>query len=124
MYICYYSAICRTNLPKEIMLFPDFPFPAHLPSFPYHYDVYDYLKNYSRHFKLNRFIQFGTLVERIVPIPINSSVNEECCHGDSDLKGSDQKTLFDSVRWSVTTRELASGEKTTDVYDNILLCNG
>lgn len=104
------------------MLFPDFPFPAHLPSFPYHYDVYDYLKNYSKHFKLDRFIKFGTLVERIYPIPNSSSMNGMGM--GNELKESEKEISLDNVRWSVTTRELASGEKTTDIYDNIFLCNG
>ena len=125
--IFYVHILRRTNLPKEIMLFPDFPFPSHLPSFPYHHQVYDYLRRYSQHFKLNRFIKFGTLVERIVPVPI-SDTNDDCCHGNSEKNDIIGRTTVggfsDSVRWSITTRELASGQKTTEVYDNILLCNG
>ena len=115
--------ITRTNLPKEVMLFPDFPFPSHLPSFPYHYDVYNYLKSYSQHFKLDRFIKFGTLVERVVPIPV-SSCNGHSPTVDRDTRGTSHMTCFDDVKWRVTTRQLASGETTTDVYDNIFVCNG
>ena len=121
-----YMYMYRTNLPKEIMLFPDFPFPSDLPSFPYHHDVYQYLTHYSQHFKLNRFIKFGTLVEQIVPIPILDT--NDCCHGISEKNDIIGRTTVgefrDSVQWSVTTRELASGQKTTEVYDNIFLCNG
>ena len=109
------------------MLFPDFPFPSHLPSFPYHHDVYQYLTDYSQHFKLNRFIKFGTLVELIVPVPILDT-NNHCCHDNlekNDVTGRTTVGEFrDSVRWSVTTRELASGQRTTEIYDNIFLCNG
>ena len=110
------------------MLFPDFPFPSHLPSFPYHYDVYNYLKKYSQHFKLEQFINFGTMVERVTPLPISSSPGDD--HTPSTEPGksteavSGHMTSIDDVRWSVTTRQLASGETTTDVYDNIFLCNG
>ena len=112
------------------MLFPDFPFSSHLPSFPYHYDVRDYLKQYSQHFKLNRFIQFGTQVERVVPLPV-PSVNGQyhfSDHGNPErydlIQQGDQEMSFDDVRWSVTTRELASGQESTEVFDNVLICNG
>ena len=116
----------RTNLPKEIMLFPDFPFPSHLPSFPYHQDVHQYLTHYSQHFKLNRFIKFGTLVEQIVPVPISNTSDH--CRDNSEKNDVIGRTTVgefsDSVQWSVTTRELASGQKTTELYDNVFLCNG
>ena len=124
VHVCTY----RTNLPKEIMLFPDLPFPSHLPSFPYHQDVHQYLTHYSQHFKLNRFIKFGTLVEQIVPVPVSDASDR--CHDNSKENGVIGRTssvgggFRDSVRWSVTTRELASGQKTTELYDNIFLCNG
>lgn len=120
----------RTNLPKEIMLFPGFPFPSHLPSFPYHPEVHQYLTHYSQHFKLNRFIKFGTLVEQISPVPISDT--NGCCHDNSEMNADSTGRATcttvgefgDSVRWSVTTRELASGQKTTELYDNVFLCNG
>ena len=48
---------CRTNLPKEVMAFPDFPFDKELPSFIGHMDVRKYLDAYADHFDLKRFIQ-------------------------------------------------------------------
>ena len=112
------------------MLFPDFPFPSHLPSFPYHHDVHQYLTHYSQHFKLNRFIKFGTLVEQIVPVPMSDT--NDCCDDNLDKNDVIGRTntctsvggFRDSVRWSVTIRELASGQKTTELYDDIFLCNG
>ena len=122
----FYLFTHRTNIPKEIMEFPDYPFPSHLPSYPYHYDVQRYLMQYSEHFKLNRFIKFGTLVERIVPIPISGT--NGYCHANSEktnvIDGTTVEEFSDSVQWSVTTRQLVSGETTTEIYDNVLLCNG
>ena len=47
----------RTNLPKEIMAFPDLPFPSHLPSFMHHTDVLQYLQDYTDMFDLRKYIQ-------------------------------------------------------------------
>ncbi|XP_060579376.1 uncharacterized protein LOC132736291, partial [Ruditapes philippinarum] len=46
----------RTNLPKEVMAFPGFPFPSHLPSFIKHEEVLQYLKDYSQFYKLEKAI--------------------------------------------------------------------
>lgn len=47
----------RTNLPKETMAFPGFPFPSHLPSFINHQDVANYLVDYADSNQLKRFIK-------------------------------------------------------------------
>lgn len=47
----------RTNLPKELMAFPDFPFSEDLPSYIGHKDVLQYLDNYADHFGLKQFIR-------------------------------------------------------------------
>lgn len=41
-------SVFRTNLPKEVMMFPDFPFDSHLPSFLTHWDVQQYLETYCK----------------------------------------------------------------------------
>ena len=56
----------RTNLPKEIMAFPDFPFDASLPSFVMHHDVLNYLQKYADHFELERYIQVRSGVGIII----------------------------------------------------------
>ncbi|MFG1588288.1 hypothetical protein ACDT12_13560 [Staphylococcus aureus] len=47
----------RTNLPKQVMMFEDFAFPDHLPSFISHVDVLKYLEKYSDEFQLRRYIR-------------------------------------------------------------------
>ena len=54
----------RTNLPKEVMAFPDFPFPASPESFLHHTKVLGYLQAYAEHFQLEKFIRFNTKVGR------------------------------------------------------------
>ena len=51
-----YKYLC-TNLPKEVMAFPDFPFSQSLPSFMKHEDVLNYLKEYASNFNLLEFIK-------------------------------------------------------------------
>ena len=57
----------KTNLPKEIMAFPDFPFPEEIESYLHHTQVYDYLKNYAAHFKLENFIHKNWVVKYVTP---------------------------------------------------------
>jgi cation diffusion facilitator CzcD-associated flavoprotein CzcO len=39
------------------MGFPGYPFPSDLPSFPEHKDVLKYLKDYSEHYDLEKYIK-------------------------------------------------------------------
>ncbi len=88
------------------MLFPGFPFNDHLPSFVHHTDVRSYLEKYTEHYKLDRFIQPGKLVDCVSPLPQTSA---------------DQ---IDSVRWSVSTQGLSTGQMESEEFDFVLICNG
>ncbi len=83
---------------KERMAFSDFPMPAHYPDYPHHTQVLEYLQGYARHFDLTPSISFRSEVERVVP----------------GAGGG----------WSVTTHQLASGERRTEPYRAVLVCNG
>uniref|UniRef100_A0A8C9WK47 Flavin-containing monooxygenase n=1 Tax=Scleropages formosus TaxID=113540 RepID=A0A8C9WK47_SCLFO len=92
----------RTNLPKEVMMFPDFPFDPKLPSFLSHRDVLQYLERYCEHF--DPFLcQFGTMVEEVKPITV--------------MTGEGKTT------WEVTSCA-ASGGRRTDTFDSVFICNG
>lgn len=57
---------CRTNLPKEIMGFPDFPFSSDKEeSFLHHTDVLKYLENYADNFNLYQCIKVCILGGRV-----------------------------------------------------------
>ncbi|KAM3924888.1 uncharacterized protein RB166_008259 [Leptodactylus fuscus] len=58
----------KTNLPKEIMEFPDFPFDPSLPSFIHHSDVLKYLEEYTDKFSVRPHIKFNTRVVSIYPV--------------------------------------------------------
>ena len=63
----------RTNLPKEIMAFREFPFPppssssssSYNPSFVTHETVWEYLQSYQRHFDLTKYIHYSSTVQRL-----------------------------------------------------------
>lgn len=47
----------RTNLPKEIMAFLDFPFPEEGNSYLKHLEVLEYLKNYCQKYEIESLIK-------------------------------------------------------------------
>lgn len=50
----------RTNLPKEVMGFPDFAIPEQKKSYLTQAEVLDFLNLYAEHFKLNDLIKVTT----------------------------------------------------------------
>ncbi|KAA0202625.1 hypothetical protein HAZT_HAZT009104 [Hyalella azteca] len=92
----------RTNLPKEVMSFPDFPFPAEGDSFIPHAAMLRYLQDYSQNFDLERHIKFEHVVLEVVPSKPGASDTE----------------------WIVTVRDLTSDKLTTTLCHALLICNG
>ncbi|XP_078609484.1 uncharacterized protein LOC144880836 isoform X1 [Branchiostoma floridae x Branchiostoma japonicum] len=92
----------RTNLPKEVMAFPDFPFDSSLPSFVTHQEVLKYLEDYTDHFQLRKHIQFLTKVDTVKPV-----------------------TGAGQTLWEVTVSSVEEPEKiTTQQFDAVMVCNG
>lgn len=92
----------KTNLPKEVMAFPDFPFPAKEESFVHHTDVLKYLEDYTSHYQLHQYIKLNHNVEEVKPI-----------ERDDGTTG-----------WSVTVQDLETSTTTTTLCDSIIVCNG
>lgn len=88
----------NTNLPKELMSFPEFPFQQHGKSFITSDDVNNYLNLYADQFALRQFIQFSHSVHRIRPL--------------SDGK------------WEVIVKNLINAGYETFKFDAIFVCNG
>ena len=92
-----------TNLPKEVMKYPDFPFPPQTSrSFLHHTEVKKYLENYVKHFDLTRFIKFQTEVTNVKPIL--SEVGK--------------------TKWKVQTRNISNNTYETNEFDGVMVCNG
>ncbi|KAK4309372.1 hypothetical protein Pmani_018989 [Petrolisthes manimaculis] len=101
----------RTNLPKEVMAFPDFPFPSEDDtSFVHHTTVSNYLNRYATHFNLLPHIKTEHHVQKVAPLPNNS--------------GSGNTAAGLLPRWAITVRDLKQQITTTDVYDAVVVCNG
>ena len=112
------------------MFFPGFPFPSHLRSFIHNSKVLQYLQDYASCYDLNKFIKFGTVVEQVVPI---STKNTECAslESNSDVTTREDEISFhnwgrftDTVKWRVTTKDVETGQRTSEEYDAIFVCNG
>ncbi|RWS24425.1 Flavin-containing monooxygenase FMO GS-OX-like 2 [Leptotrombidium deliense] len=87
----------RTNLPMEIMAFADYPWQRQKNSFVKHDVVLEYLKDYTKHFDLNRHIKFYHSV-----ISVKRSANE----------------------WEVTVKDVKANRLFTKTFDAICVCNG
>lgn len=92
----------KTNLPKELMAFPDFPFPAKEESFVHHTDVLSYLEKYASHYNLYQYIKFRHHVKNVKPVD-----RDDGTHG-----------------WAVTVQDLETNTTTTSLCDSIIVCNG
>lgn len=120
-YIFYSFILNRTNLPKEIIAFPDFHFDPHLPSFVSFSDIGQYLVEYTEHFQLMPHIQFNTAVISVVQnkMSYKSQVPGDKQYPESELlrKG----FVFD--QWNVTTQNIQTKQITTEIYDAVLICD-
>lgn len=95
----------RTNLPKEVMKFPDFPFEEDLNSFLPHEEVRRYLQSYCERHQVHTHIRFNTVVEKVNPVVMTTDDGEE-------------KTV-----WEVTSSD-ASGHRETETFDSVFVCSG
>lgn len=92
----------KTNLPKEVMGFPDFPFPTEKDdSFIHHTDVLKYLQSYADHFNLRPSIKLRQHVELVKPV-----------------------TTDDGLSWAVTVQDLDTKTSSTTTCDALFICNG
>lgn len=95
----------RTNLPKEVMMFPDFPFDPELSSFLSHREVQRYLERYCDHFQVRPHIRFNTAVDDVTPVYVTTDGEER------------------KVTWEVTSSDSA-GRRETETFDAVFVCSG
>lgn len=65
----------RTNLPKEVMMFPDFPFDPKLSSFMSHQEVQEYLEKYCQSHNIGPHIR----VSQETPVGFNFCASCQKC---------------------------------------------
>ncbi|KAG8545714.1 hypothetical protein GDO81_020448 [Engystomops pustulosus] len=90
----------KTNLPKEVMEFPDFSFNPSLPSFIHHSEVLKYLEEYTDKFSIRPCIKFNTCVVSVYPVP-----------------GNQERASW----WVVSTTH---GEEVVEKFDAVMVCVG
>ncbi|XP_041807518.1 flavin-containing monooxygenase FMO GS-OX4 isoform X2 [Chelmon rostratus] len=95
----------RTNLPKEVMMFPDFPFDPQLNSFLPHQEVQRYLERYCQSYNIRPHIRFNTAVEKVKPVVLTT-------------EGEEARTT-----WEVTSSD-SSGYEKTETFDTVFVCSG
>jgi cation diffusion facilitator CzcD-associated flavoprotein CzcO len=79
--------------------FPDFPWPDRFPDYPSHYQAHEYMTSYARHFGLVDRISFDTDVVEVAPVD-------------------------GTTRWSVTTLDRLTGDRSTCEYAGVVVANG
>ncbi|KAK9500062.1 hypothetical protein O3M35_001400 [Rhynocoris fuscipes] len=89
----------RTNLPKEAMMFPDFP---HTNKQGVSYltarEVLQYLIDYADHFNIRPYVKFSHHVKSVSPVGEN--------------------------QWRVEVIDLKSGQSHSYIFDAVIICNG
>ncbi|XP_031638724.1 senecionine N-oxygenase-like [Contarinia nasturtii] len=88
----------RTNLPHQLMEFPDFPYPNGTIPYPPQADVLNYLHSYADHYDIKKHIKLNHLVIRVLPI--------------------------EDDKWEVIVKDLPNNEFQTLTYDYVFVCNG
>jgi len=88
----------ETNLPIELMAYPDEPFPVNENSFVPSNTVLEYYQSYADKYKLREAIMFNQQVIRVRPLQDDS--------------------------WEVMVKNLKTGAIETHFFDAVLVCNG
>jgi dimethylaniline monooxygenase (N-oxide forming) len=88
----------HTNLPKEVMGYPDFPIPSQESSYISSGDFLNFLHLYAGKFNLHRLIRFQHFVVQVQPLNDDS--------------------------WEVVVRKFPDDECKTFRFDAVLVCNG
>ncbi|XP_031844708.2 senecionine N-oxygenase [Nomia melanderi] len=89
----------RTNLPKEVMGYPDYPVPDAPESYLTRTQMLNFLNSYCDHFKLRQYIRILHNVELLEP-------------SDGDRK------------WSIKVKDLQKNTVTKESFDAVMVCNG
>ncbi|EDW74761.1 uncharacterized protein Dwil_GK15849 [Drosophila willistoni] len=87
----------RTNLPKEIMGFPDFEIGENEKSYIKSEEILDFLNQYANHFQLRNHIRFNSYVIRIL---------EKC------------------KKWQVLVKNVVTNQMECQYFDYVMVANG
>eukprot|EP00580_Thalassiosira_gravida_P001067 CAMPEP_0201603364 /NCGR_PEP_ID=MMETSP0492-20130828/3825_1 /ASSEMBLY_ACC=CAM_ASM_000837 /TAXON_ID=420259 /ORGANISM="Thalassiosira gravida, Strain GMp14c1" /LENGTH=510 /DNA_ID=CAMNT_0048067121 /DNA_START=233 /DNA_END=1765 /DNA_ORIENTATION=+ len=111
----------RTNLPKELMAFREFPWGAGdcaEPSYVTHKQVYKYLEDYANTFDLLENIRFGCRVDHLKVVRDKGEHKHETKEGSDELDCDSWPQI--SLKWTDNT----DNQSHQQTFDNICICNG
>ncbi|XP_025251306.1 putative dimethylaniline monooxygenase [N-oxide-forming] 6 [Theropithecus gelada] len=92
-----------TNSSKEMMCFPDFPYPDDYPNYMHHSKLQEYIKTFIQKKDLLRYIQFETLVSSI----------KKCT------------SFLVTGQWVVVTeKDGKQGKQESTIFDAVMICSG
>lgn len=97
VYSAMYKGL-KTNLPKEVMGFPDFPISSQTKSYLTQAEILMFLKEYANEFNLRDHIKFNHHVVDVVPC--------------------------DNNRWRVHAIDKPTNQRLEEVFDAVMICNG
>lgn len=102
----------RTNLPKELMAFRDYPIfaPEITASFITHKQVQDYLMDYQRHFDLSQYVHYQCQVDQLRVLPDTRS----------KLSPPHEQWPQIQLEWTDQCQNITCSE----TFDSVLVCNG
>lgn len=92
------NCIFSTNLPKEIMGYPDFPIPDQKKSYIPQKDMLTFLELYAQRFNVFECIKFQHYVIRVRPT--------------------------DDKKWEIIVRDLPNDKYEKYLFDAVIVCNG
>ncbi|EGD72684.1 hypothetical protein PTSG_12173 [Salpingoeca rosetta] len=136
----------HTNLPKQIMAFPEFEFTQGKETFVHHTDVQAYLEAFAAHYGINAITRFRTQVVRVAHTSnskgskgsnssssSSSSSNGSRDAGDGSSLGdeeadsaplSGEALMEKDGAWAVRVESLETGETEDLTFDAVVVCNG
>ncbi|KAK4884291.1 hypothetical protein RN001_000562 [Aquatica leii] len=89
----------RTNLPKEVMFFLDYPYPStKTKSYLSQPEVLEYFINYANHFQLEKYIKYYRCVTEVTPIHTS--------------------------KWQLKIQDAKTKQIEIKTYDAVFICNG
>ncbi|XP_044744633.1 senecionine N-oxygenase [Coccinella septempunctata] len=97
VYSAMYQGL-RTNLPKEVMGFPDFPIPDQNKSYLTQAEILEFLTQYVEHFELGPIIKTNHMVTEIRPL--------------------------ENDRWQITAIYKPTNTRIVKEFDSVIICNG
>ena len=110
----------RTNLPKELMAFREFPFSSSSTSFSStetsfvsHAHVLQYLQDYAATFQLDQYMRFNTRIDQLTVV-----------HGESQPSSSLLCPDWPKLQLQYTNTITSNHATHTDVFDAVCICNG